>query len=144
MKKIFLSSLCLGVLLTTPSALNAQETERSNDNIAYKLYVPGYQQNSDHTAGRYRQTTNNDNKWKVNQTSTLEGTGSSGNKTTYWLEKSGGSNVSSGVTVSSADAPVYTRAYSSASQQTVYLTAENNNYNGDQFYVNGYWDEETD
>ena len=63
--------------------------------------------------------------------------------TRYWLEGANGDNVSKSVDISIADGAVYTPAYSSASQRNVYLTAENNNRNGDEYTVSGYWDEET-
>ncbi len=144
-KKILFGVLLTGTLISgNMISINASEKEtKADNNIAYTLRVPAYHGNSVHTDGEYRQTTHTDNPWKVNQTSTSEGTGSSSNLTHYWLEKSNGTNVSHGYDVSSSMGAIYKNAYSGASETTVYLTAENNNFNDDNFTVKGYWDEET-
>lgn len=135
--------LVLATVVSGSTSIFSASNTRSDDNWAYTLSVPDYQGNSTHTDGRYRQTTNTNNPWKIDQTSTTEGTGSSSNKTHYWLETYDGSNVSHGYDVSSSDGPIYKNAYGEASQATVYLTAENNNFNSDEFTVKGFWDEET-
>lgn len=110
-----------------------------DDNIAFTLGIKEYQANS-RTSGRYRETTNPNNKWKVQMTKTYEGPNAS---TTYWLERYDGGNVSKAITINVNSGVMYTPAWSSASQATVYLTAENNNYNNITYTVQGYWDEET-
>lgn len=120
-------------------ASNVLPVAASNDNISYSFTIKAYQENS-RSAPRYRSTSNINNKWKVKMTRTLEGDKT---LTRYWLEGANGDNVSKSVDISIADGAVYTPAYSSASQRNVYLTAENNNRNGDEYTVSGYWDEET-
>ncbi|MGM0807466.1 MAG: DUF2712 domain-containing protein [Bacillota bacterium] len=98
------------------------------------------QQGNSRSEGLYRSTTNRNDAWLVNVNHSGEGYY---DFSTFWLENSGGTNVSPSRLVSEADPNLYTKAYDNASQTTVYLTAENNNYNNTTYGVNGYWDEET-
>ncbi len=63
--------------------------------------------------------------------------------TNYWMENSATTNVTPTVSVTQGKGYYYENAYSSANGTTVYLTAENNNFNGSAYNVSGYWDEET-
>lgn len=89
---------------------------------------------------RYRSTTDPNNMWKVQLVTSGEGTGTI---TNFWLELYNEQNVSGDISAKQGTKQYYDSAYTSASRATVYLTGENNNYNGDTYYVSGFWDEET-
>ncbi len=69
--------------------------------------------------------------------------------TTYWFEKSNGTNVSPTVDVKAGSGGLnsgrnyYIKGNSGANAANVRLTAENNNLSSSSYSVNGYWDEET-
>lgn len=111
----------------------------SNDNIGFKFRIMTYQMNSN-TAGRYRQTTNPDNKWKVNLLKSGEGKGTI---TTFFLENDFGLNLSKGHQVKQGSGNHYYSAYANASKKYIFLSAENNNWNNNSYMVSGNWDEET-
>ncbi|KRK37627.1 hypothetical protein FC62_GL001241 [Amylolactobacillus amylotrophicus DSM 20534] len=112
----------------------------SNDSISFKFTVSPWQQNGKAAGGRYRQTTHPENPWKVKLNSSSEG---SGTITRFWLEDASANNVSTSVDATQGLGPYYTNALTTASQKTVWLTGENNNYNGVTYSVAGVWDEET-
>lgn len=123
------------------SVLAGPLAEATNDNnITYKFRIGSYQTNGQDPNGRYRQTSDVNNPWKVKMTSSGEG---SGTVTNYWLENSNDDNVSPSVSVTQGKGFYYNNPHSSANKKTVYLTAENNNYSGSAYNVGGYWDEET-
>lgn len=66
-----------------------------------------------------------------------------GTYTRFWLENYDEDNVSDFIKAKQGDAATYEKAYGTASKVTVYLTGENNNFNGDKYNVTGIWDEET-
>lgn len=121
------------------SAVSPIAAAYEDNDVKYHFNIGTYQSNS-RSSGRYRETTNTENKWKVKMTYTNEGEGT---YTTYWLEHYNGDNVSPAHTIRIADGTKYYSAWSSASKSTVYLTAENNNNNNITYTVKGYWDEET-
>lgn len=110
----------------------------SNDNIGYSFNLSSGYLNS-YSTGRYRQTTNTENRWKVNMTYHSR---SKTGKATYWLARSGDKErVSSTIDVICGSGPHYKNAWSGASQATVCLGCEN--YYDNTATVAGYWDEET-
>lgn len=111
----------------------------SDDNIPYSFRIGTYYGNGRDENGRYRQTSDVNNPWKVKMMSSEEG---SGTITNYWLEDSGTNNVSPTISVTQGKGFHYNNPHSSANKKTVYLTAQNNNYNGTAYNVSGYWDEE--
>ncbi len=113
----------------------------SNDNIGYSFTIKPYFGNT-YSDGRYRQTTNTSNPWKVNMTYSGEGAGTI---TTYWLAKFNSShNVVSGThNVVQGTGAHYFTANSGAKKTNVCLGAENNNDSPNSYTVSGYWDEET-
>lgn len=127
-------SAILGLSAVSPIAAAYED-----NNVRFDFTIKAYQQNS-REEGRYRGTSNVDNKWKVWMQESTEGKGT---YTTFWLEHYNGDNVSPAHSIREADGPCYYSAYSSASRSTVYLTAENNNYNDTSYFVKGVWDEET-
>ncbi|GIN96133.1 hypothetical protein J6TS1_20030 [Siminovitchia terrae] len=132
--KIFLIAIiALGVSIP----LN---TLASNDNIGYSFKIYAYQQNGKEKNGRYRQTKSVDNPWKVKLNSSGEGKGTI---TRFWIENSSAKNVSMSRNVKQGAGAYYTNPYASANQRDVWLTGENNNYNGKSYTVSGIWDEET-
>ena len=112
----------------------------SNDDIFFSFRIGTYHENGRDSHGRYRQTNDTNNPWKVKMTFTGEG---SNTVTNYWLENAATTNVTPTVAVTQGKGFYYENAYSSANNTTAYITAENNNYNGMAYNVTGYWDEET-
>lgn len=136
-KKIWLFSLLLVVISVffTGKAYAAYQTNYYD----FAFVIKPKQQNT-YTGTRYRQTTNRDRAWTVQMRSSGEGWMT---YTRFWLEKSNGDNVSAGFNAAAGGARLYNSAYTSASQQNVRLTAENNNYNNGTYSCYGTWDEET-
>ncbi|WP_226681579.1 DUF2712 domain-containing protein [Sutcliffiella horikoshii] len=111
----------------------------TNDDVPYEFKIYGYQQNGKEADGRYRQTKSVDNTWKVKLNKTGEGSGS---VTRFWIEDSSARNVSIHKDVKQGNGEYHTSPYASANERTVWLTAQNNNYNGTSYTVEGIWDEE--
>lgn len=109
----------------------------SNDNIPYEFDLKAGYVNS-YSEGRYRQTTDPGNYWKVNMTYNSEG---SGTIATYWLARTGDKTaVSFAHDVKQGTGPHLYEAEASSYKTTVSLAAENNNNSACR--VAGYWDEE--
>ncbi|MDF0479540.1 DUF2712 domain-containing protein [Vagococcus sp. PNs007] len=136
-KKTLFFALASVVTLSSSFYINALATD---DNISFNFRVPSYQSNGHEATGQYRQTTHTDNQWKVKLLKSGEGKGTI---TKFWLENKNDTNVSKTVNAKQGSGPYYKDAYKSASQINVWLTAENNNFNGDSYNVSGNWDEET-
>ncbi|MBU7474669.1 DUF2712 domain-containing protein [Lactiplantibacillus pentosus] len=134
-KRVAMAVGLSGALLLSSVPVNA-----SNDNHNYSFRIYGLKQNSQ-SAGRYRQTKNYKNNWKVKLVSSGEGVHT---KSIFWLEKAGGKNISESVKKQQGKGASYRRVKSSfPGGRTVMLTAQNSNFNGSEFNVSGYWDEET-
>ena len=130
--KIVLLSGAMGILMSINSMA-------SDDNVSFSGTVKTYQKNT-RLDCRYRQTEKKENPWKVCLESSGEGKGT---VTLFWLESTTGKNLSDDVYAVQGGPVYYNNPYSSAKKCDVYLTAENNNYNGNSYYVTGIWDEET-
>lgn len=119
------------------------DVSASNDAVAFTNYrlKAGYA--NTYTTSRYRQTTNPNNKWKVNLAYSTEGKGSIA---TFWLAKANSAHtlVSGTHNVAQGSGNHYFAATSGASRSNVCLGMENNNYTPHEYKVSGYWDEETD
>jgi len=138
MKKLVQVVVAAGLI--SAALLSSLPVSAANDNANYTFRVHGLKQNTQ-AGGRYRQTTNYKNNWKVNLVNSSEGPHT---KTTFWLEKGGGGNVSPSVTKTAGNGPSYRRVNSDFNgKQTVMLTAQNNNFNTEEYNISGYWDEET-
>ena len=113
----------------------------SDDDNGYSFTIKAHHGNT-YSDGRYRQTTNTSNPWKVNMTYSSEGAGTI---MTYWLAKFNSSHdvVSGTHDVKQGTGAHYFTAYSGANQTKVCLAAENNNDLPNSYTVSGYWDEET-
>ncbi|MGN8712135.1 DUF2712 domain-containing protein [Hornefia butyriciproducens] len=111
----------------------------SNDNYGFSFKLKAGYQNS-YSEKRYRQTTNEDNKWKVNMKYNSEGDGC---KATFWLAKSDENRtvVSNTHTIKQGSGAHYYKATAGASKTNVRLGAENNN--DAACTISGFWDEET-
>lgn len=142
MKKLKKIALAIAIVAGICS-LNVGKSAALNDNYYYMYTIKANYGNSYYWT-KYRQTTNPSNPWKVQMTYSGEGNGT---YTTYWLTTFNGAYVgyqaSNTVTVRQGSAAVYTVAWPIASQKDVSLSAENNNYSGYSYNVEGYWDEET-
>lgn len=125
--------IVLSMCLTFVGAVFAAES----GSRSYSFRIQANQANTSTTYSLYRNVavTDYNKPWYIYMTSSGEG---SGTYTTYWLELSDGSNVSPdreakvGVEYKPA-------AYGTANSKNVFLTAENNNYNGNMYNVSGYW-----
>ena len=106
-------------------------------NTSFKFKIYSYNQNGQESKGRYRQTLRPENPWKVKLVESKNPTA------LFWLEGNNGQNVSADAVGRRGGGAVYTPAYASASQRTVYLTGQNNVWESAEFYVSGVWDEET-
>ncbi|MGP7817838.1 DUF2712 domain-containing protein [Niallia sp. 01092] len=141
-RKLGQLGLALGIgvgVLGSPLVSHATD----NFDNDYLFHILSYQLNTrEYEESAYRQTTSIDNPWKVQMTWSEE-SDSSNTITRFWLEKENETNVSAPVDKLEGDPASYVKPYSTANQTTVYLTAENNNYNLDQYLVEGIWDEET-
>lgn len=113
----------------------------SDDNYGFSFSLKPHYANSYVAQARYRQTTNTNNKWKVNLQYNEEG---AGKIATFWLAKAEGkAAVSAAHDVAQGTGAHYYPAYSSASQTDVTLGAENNNDSPNTYKISGVWDEET-
>lgn len=107
------------------------------DDIPYEFNLKtGYV--NEYSDGRYRQTTNLENKWKVDMQYHSRG---STKRATYWLARTGDKErVSNTVDVTASSSVRYLPAWKGASQCNVCLGCEN--YDNATATVSGYWDEE--
>lgn len=142
MKKKILTLLATVALIGSTS-LTAQATD---DNVSYSFNIKAKCQNT-YSTGRYRQTTNTSNPWKVDLAYSGEGAGTI---TTFWLAKYNSNHTVVSVggvdgthNVKQGTGAKYYLASKKASQTNVCLGAENNNNVDKTYEVSGYWDEET-
>ncbi|WP_285769014.1 DUF2712 domain-containing protein [Peribacillus sp. SI8-4] len=137
--------IAVGTILACSIGLGTLSVEAGNENSGYTFKIKKNQGNESRST-KYRQTTNERNTWKVRMYKSGEGTNT---YTTYWLEKSDGTNVSPAVDVkagnkdSKSGRNYYIKGNWGANAANVRLTAENNNVSSSTFSVSGYWDEET-
>lgn len=114
-----------------------------NNNVAFHFPIASYYGNGQEGVGRYRSTESPQNTWKVKMTDSSERPVADKTMSKFWLEKSTGTNVTYTWTVLEDDDPLYATTFTSGCQTWVWLTGENNNFNGNTYNVEGYWDEET-
>jgi hypothetical protein len=138
MRRLTQTILALGILVGV--FLPATISYAGNDDFYYKFYLQGYYKNS-HSEYRYRETADPLNLWKVQVWKSGETTGS-GDVSTFWLEISDGTNVSPSMDVEEGWGYHYATTTTKGTKTNVRLTAENNNFNGSSFYIEGFWDEE--
>ncbi|WP_288885195.1 DUF2712 domain-containing protein [uncultured Eubacterium sp.] len=62
--------------------------------------------------------------------------------TRFWLEDKNFDNISKTIDVTLKEGFYKTNPYSEANKKTVFLTAENNNYNANMYNIKGKWKEE--
>ncbi len=119
------------------------------DNILFGFTILAHNENT-FSVGRDRTTKNAETPWMVNLTQSDEDPGVKC-QTTFWLSKKakelpgadGYSRQSDKHTIKEGSGKhKYTDAYLSACNETVYLTAENNNDTATSYTAIGYWDEE--
>lgn len=141
MKKIISKKVAALVMAVSAVATSVvMPVSASDDNHGYSFSVGAYYGNG-YSSERYRQTTNTNNKWKVDMTYSSEGQGT---KITYWLAKSSDKATASDFhDVKQGSGAQYYKALKNASETHVVLAAENNNYDASSYSVSGYWDEET-
>ena len=110
----------------------------SSDRIPYSFLLRNEYHNS-YTEGRYRQTTNVNNKWMVDMTYHSDGSNA---QATYWLARTGDkTRVSDTHKFRNGTGSHFYAAYASGSQCNVCLGCENAKRTSAN--VAGYWDEET-
>lgn len=133
--KVF-AVICCAIIGVTALSVPASE----NNNVSFSFQIGKYHKNGRTAKGRYRSTTNTNDAWKVQLITSGEGNGT---YTRFWLENYDEDNVSGMIKAQQGEAATYEKASGKASKATVYLTGENNNFNGDKYNVTGIWDEET-
>ena len=137
--------IALGTILACSIGLGTLSVEAGNENSGYSFKIKK-EQGNEYTRTKYRQTTTERNTWKVRMYRSDEGTNT---YTTYWLEKSNGTNVSPAVDVKAGNKDLkggrnyYIKGNAGANAAKVRLTAENNNVSSSSYSVKGYWDYET-
>lgn len=136
-KKAAACLAALGIIGTT-----AMTSQAIDDDIPFSLDLKANQEES-YTESRYRETTNIQNKWKVNVLVSTEG---NGKVATFWLAKddAGKSGVSNKQNIAQGTGAHYYNAHNGASKSYVSLAVENNNYTSNSYDIAGFWDEETD
>ena len=112
----------------------------TNDNIDYRFRIGINKNYSQETDGRFRQTLNPKNPWKVKLETSQEGKGTI---TTFWLADQLFGVVSYYRDAKQGAGAYYTEAMPEASNKMVYLTGQNNNWSSVAYIVEGKWDEET-
>ena len=138
-KKLVSFGMCLAVsaALLSTSAIAAYQ----DNDINYSFRIQGSVDNAQEKTGRFRDTRENTNSWKVQLKKSGEGKGTF---TNFWIENKNGSSASDGYKIKQGDEPRYKPANDKGDHITVYLTAENNNwFSTEQYNVSGIWDEET-
>lgn len=138
-KKLVSFGMCLAVsaALLSTSAIAAYQ----DNDIDYSFRIQGSVDNAQEKTGRFRDTRENTNSWKVQLVKSGEGKGSF---TNFWIENKNGSSASEEYSIKQGDKPRYKPANDKGDHITVYLTAENNNwFSTEQYNVSGIWDEET-
>lgn len=130
----------LGVLMSVLIILTMTLTVKaSNDNYSFSFSLKPHYANA-YSGDRYRQTTNVNNKWKVNLQKSAEGSNS---KATFWLSQANHKQASGTHQVQCGSGAHYYVAWSNASSRDVCLSAENNNDSANSYKISGKWDEET-
>ena len=137
MKRVL--GMALSIVSIASFAIPSVYAGAEND-FAYKFRVGSYCSNGQCNTERNRQTGDSADRWKVKLDTSGEGKGTI---TTFWLENYDGDNVSQTVNVKQGKGYYYRPSYRSGCKIYVWLTAENNNFNGTSYEVSGYWDEET-
>jgi hypothetical protein len=143
-RKLGQLGLALGIACSIYGSPLIIDASDDNDND-YQYHIASYTIN---TSGEYayRQTDSVNNPWKVRMDWSWEGEDDNVLKTTitrFWLEDDDDRDVSVPVNKLEGDPFSYIKPNSSANKKRVWLTADNNNYNLDQYICHGYWDEET-
>ncbi|MCO7128258.1 DUF2712 domain-containing protein [Sporolactobacillus shoreicorticis] len=139
-KRHVIVKMVVALLATVVIGFGTQFASAKDNDIGYKFKVYGWMANGKETEGRYRQTDSIDNSWKVQLKTSGEGQGTI---TGFWLENSSAQNVSQTEYVKQGEGPHYQKPFASANKRDVWLTAQNNNFNGESYTVKGIWDEET-
>ena len=101
-RKAGILTLAFGILaaICVPVTIS----QASDGNYGYLFTIHAYKTNT-RSDGRYRQTKDPENRWKVSMTQSNEPGGRTW--TTYWLEGYDGSNVSGSVDVLENNGPYY-------------------------------------
>ncbi len=113
-----------------------------DENLIYSFNIQANRNVTRYTVGQFRDTTNNNNAWKVNfKTSNEPGTGRT--FTEYVITKSDGTLAASWHSVQVSTGAHYYAANDNGDFATVYLNGRDNNNIASTYTVTGYWDEET-
>lgn len=111
-----------------------------DSNIEYSFVVKANNGLNKDPDGRRRQTSNNNNAWKVNLRVSGEGDKTA---TKFRLCLKDDSAASAWHTVIQGSGSHYYATNDAADHKTVYLQGQNNNTSTKSYKVSGYWDEET-
>ncbi|MCC8192116.1 MAG: DUF2712 domain-containing protein [Ruminococcus sp.] len=139
-KKILIGGSLCAIASTSMIASNVMAAYQDN-NVSYSFRIQGSVDNAQEAKGRFRETKDNTNSWKIQLKESGEG---SGTYTTFWIENENGKSASAEYVIQQGKPAKYKMANDKGDHITVYLTAENNNFcSTKQYNVSGIWDEET-
>ncbi len=107
----------------------------------FHFRVEAWQANGHEPTPRYRGDVSASNRWWVKLVKSGEGKGA---LTDFWLEARDGTNLSPYMRVQCGSGWYAQRAYASASNRKVFLTAEDNNSKATGYNVSGRWQTQDD
>ena len=121
--------------------MNGMLAKASDDNHSFSFTMKSKQANSYNAAARYRQTSNPNNKWKVNLQNSAEGAGTI---SIFWIARADNKKAASNkYKVAQGTGAHYYNANNNGNQTDVQLAAKNNNNSSKSYKISGVWDEET-
>lgn len=136
-----INKIKVGIVVAMLVSMSTIPSFAKENNYPYYFSIKAGNGNG-YSAAKYRQTTDKNNKWKVNMTFSEEGKGT---VATYWLALNNKSKTLASDThnIKQGSGDHYYKALGNAGKKNVRLAAENNNYSTQSYLVAGYWDEET-
>lgn len=136
-----INKIKVGIVVAMLVSMSTIPSFAKENNYPYSFRLKAGNGNS-YSAAKYRQTTDRNNKWKVNMTFSEEGKGTIA---TYWLALDDKNKTFASDThdIKQGSGDHYYKALGIAGKKNVRLGAENNNYSSRSYLVAGYWDEET-
>ncbi len=136
--KVVVAMLVCGFVLFTGS-VGAKDNPTS-----YSFTVkPFWKEQGRDNHGKFRESKNLNNPWKVSLTSTTEGSGNGNNyQTNFCLTDYNHERVSNYLKVIQGKGYFTKEAYAEMVEKVVYIAAEDNGFNFSSYSVKGAWDEE--
>lgn len=129
--------IAMAITMILASASSAFATQAYD----FHFRVEAWQANGHEPTPRYRGDVSASNRWWVKLIKSGEGKGA---LTDFWLEAKNGTNLSPYMRVQCGSGWYGQRAYASASNRKVFLTAEDNNSKATGYNVSGRWQTQDD